>query len=69
MGLWDKVKDLSGELAQQHSRRVDSGLNNIERQKAGRLNAEQKNKIDQARNDADRLREFAAQRRKEQNER
>jgi hypothetical protein len=65
MGFWDKLKDASGEWADQQARKTDSMLDRVEKERAGRLNSEQQNKIAQARYDAERAREFAERRRQE----
>jgi len=63
MGFWDKLKDASGEWADQHARKTDAMLDRVERERAGRLNLEQQNKIAQARYEAERARDFAERRR------
>ena len=65
MGMWDKLKDASGEWVSQQARKTDSMLDNVERERAGRLSAEQQSKIAQARYDAERMREFAERRRQD----
>lgn len=65
MGMWDKLKDASGEWANQQARKTDTMLDRVERERAGRLSAEQQNKVAQARYDAERMREFAERRRQE----
>jgi len=65
MGMWDKLKDASGTWAEQQARKTDGMLDRVEKERAGRLNAEQQSKIAQARYDAERMREFAERRRQD----
>lgn len=65
MGMWEKLKDASGDWAAQQARKTDSLLDRVERQGAGRLSAEQQDKIGKARDGAEQMREYAERRRQE----